>query len=192
MAPVLSKESLDIQATIECRFTLKRVRDMIITYSFIRDCSRIFLKQCPSWAGYISVKFTNQTMLSIINSPATDMTALHSLLCFVAVSCANNINLPTPAVTFDQPLYVKTDEIVSTKNTKIFVRLGGFHQLMSFLGSIGCLMEGSGLQTALECVYVQLTVGHTFSKKPTFVRYVDICYVHRPSYLYFWYILWLL
>ena len=32
-APVSSKEFLDIQATIECRFTLKRVRDMIRTYS---------------------------------------------------------------------------------------------------------------------------------------------------------------
>ena len=31
--PVSSKEFLDIQATIECRFTLKWVRDMIITYS---------------------------------------------------------------------------------------------------------------------------------------------------------------
>ena len=31
MAPVSSKEFLDIQATIECRFTLKR--DTIITYS---------------------------------------------------------------------------------------------------------------------------------------------------------------
>ena len=30
---VSSKEFLDIQATIECRFTQKRVRNMIITYS---------------------------------------------------------------------------------------------------------------------------------------------------------------
>ena len=30
-APVLSKEFLDIQATIECGFALKRVRDMIRT-----------------------------------------------------------------------------------------------------------------------------------------------------------------
>ena len=35
IAPVSSKEFLDIQATTECRFTLKRVRDMIIiTYSY--------------------------------------------------------------------------------------------------------------------------------------------------------------
>ena len=31
--PVLSKEFLDIQATIECKVTLKHVHDMIITYS---------------------------------------------------------------------------------------------------------------------------------------------------------------
>ena len=31
--PVSSKEFLDIQATIECAFTLKRVRDMTRTYS---------------------------------------------------------------------------------------------------------------------------------------------------------------
>ena len=117
----------------------------------------------------MSTKFTNQTlgksfviMLPLIKLPATNMTALHSLLCFVAESCAN-INLPTPAVTFDQPLYVKTCEIVLIKTIKIFFRLGGFYQLMSSLGSIGCLMEGSGLRTDLECVYVQLTVGHMFS-----------------------------
>ena len=33
IAPVLSKEFLDIQATIECGYTLKRVRDMIKTYN---------------------------------------------------------------------------------------------------------------------------------------------------------------
>ena len=32
-APALSKEFLDVQATIECGFTLKRVRDMTRTYS---------------------------------------------------------------------------------------------------------------------------------------------------------------
>ena len=32
-APALNKEFLDIQANIECGFTLKRVRDMTRTYS---------------------------------------------------------------------------------------------------------------------------------------------------------------
>ena len=35
IASVSSKEFLDIQATIECGFTLKRVRDIIKTYSQI-------------------------------------------------------------------------------------------------------------------------------------------------------------
>ena len=34
IACVSSKEFLDSQATIKCRFTLKRVFDMIITYSY--------------------------------------------------------------------------------------------------------------------------------------------------------------
>ena len=36
-APTSSKEFLDIQATIECGFTLKRIRDMIRTYSQIKS-----------------------------------------------------------------------------------------------------------------------------------------------------------
>ena len=37
-APASSKEFLDIQATIECGFTLKRVRDMIKTYNLLQGC----------------------------------------------------------------------------------------------------------------------------------------------------------
>ena len=39
IAPALRKEFLDIQATLECRFTLKRVFDMIRTYSHLYDLS---------------------------------------------------------------------------------------------------------------------------------------------------------
>ena len=76
------------------------------------------------------------------------MAALHSLLCFVVEESRNN-KLPMPSITFDQPLYVKAQEIAMSNKIEIFVRLGGFHQLMSFLGSIGSLMEGSGLRRAL-------------------------------------------
>ena len=48
IVPVSSKEFLDIQATVKCRFTLKSVRDMIITYIplltfHLNDNSRIFI-----------------------------------------------------------------------------------------------------------------------------------------------------
>ena len=39
--PVWSKEFLDIQATIECTFPLKRVLDMIITYNKVRVKKKI-------------------------------------------------------------------------------------------------------------------------------------------------------
>ena len=47
----------------------------------------------------------------------------------------------------------------------IVVRLGGFHTLMSFLGSVGYLMEGSGLDRLLEAVYAKNTVPHIMSGK---------------------------
>ena len=40
MAPVLIKEFLETQETIECRFTLKRIHDMIEKYS-----QRVYIKK---------------------------------------------------------------------------------------------------------------------------------------------------
>jgi len=62
-------------------------------------------------------------------------------------------------VTFDQPLYMKAREIVAASETeskfsKIIVKLGGFHLLMSFLRSIGYIMTGSGIKEALSVIYV--------------------------------------
>ena len=42
----------------------------------------------------------------------------------------------------------------------IVCRLGGFHTLMSFLGSIESMMKGSGLEEALERVYGPNVVNH--------------------------------
>lgn len=126
------------------------------------NCAYIFNKPTPSpsWSGYMSsvVKAGPQTksivtMLPIINLSATDLNALYSLLTFLTEQ-SSKLNLPMPAVTFDQPLYIKAYEIASSMNMKIFVRLGGFHQLMSYLGSIGHSMEGSGLRNALETVCI--------------------------------------
>ena len=104
------------------------------------------------------------TMVPVINLHATGTTALYSLLSFLTDQSSKR-NVPIPSITFDQLLYVKVYNIVSSVNMNICVCLGGFHQLMSFLGSIGCLMEGSGLRAALENIYAPVTVGHMFSGK---------------------------
>ena len=57
-APVSSKTFLDIQATIECRFTLKCARDMKRTYS--QTQSNKYVKQPPS------NKYVKQPLLSCI------------------------------------------------------------------------------------------------------------------------------
>ena len=61
-----------------------------------------------------------------------------------------NLNIPTPCITFDQPLWLKAVEIIIAKSMNIVFRFGGFHTMMSFLGRIGSMMKGSGLEEALE------------------------------------------
>ena len=102
------------------------------------------------------------SLLSIIDLHATDPSALYLLILFVTEQC-KILNVDMPCVTFDQQLYVKAFENVSLMKMRIFVRLGGFHHLMSFLGSIEKVMEGSGLGTALETVYAPVTVSHMFN-----------------------------
>lgn len=136
------------------------------------NISYLYRSDTPSWAGYMSTVATAPalsksvvTMLPIINLHATDMTALYSLLSFVCdQSKEMKIKCP-PVITFDQPLYVKSYEIALSMNMNIVLRLGGFHQLMSFLGSIGNMMEGSGLRNALENIYAPISVNHMMTGK---------------------------
>ena len=56
-------------------------------------------------------------------------------------------------------------ETVKAKNMNMVVMLGEFHLLMSFLGSIGEVMKGSGLEDALEELYGKSTIPHLISGK---------------------------
>ena len=80
-------------------------------------------------------------MLSIININPSGENCIYSRLVFIQIQ-AKTINVTTPSVMFDQPLWLKAPEIVISKKLKIVVRLGGLHTL-SFMGSIGnIIMEG--------------------------------------------------
>ena len=48
---------------------------------------------------------------------------------------------------------------------KVIPRLGAFHTLMSFLGSIGHLMAGSGLKELLELIYAPNALEYMLSGK---------------------------
>ena len=62
-------------------------------------------------------------------------------------------------ITFDQSLYIKAREIIAAFSTSpvkfnnVIVRLGSFHLLMSFMGSVVYIMQGSVLSTILWQIY---------------------------------------
>ena len=92
------------------------------------------------------------------------MTCIFSTLLFV-IDQSEKLRIQTPVITFDQPLWLKAMEIASAKSLHIVPVLGEFHLMMSFAGSIGSLMKGSGLMEALQNVYAENTVEHILSGK---------------------------
>ena len=54
IAPVSSKEFLDIQATIECGFTMKRVRDMIRAYSQMDRIDKYSQQNSIIWSVWLN------------------------------------------------------------------------------------------------------------------------------------------
>ena len=103
-------------------------------------------------------------MLPIVDLNPSDSYCSYSTLCFVEQQ-ARQLDIVSPCITFDQPLWLKATEIITASNMNMVCRLGGFHTLMSFLGSIGSLMGGSGLTEALETCYGTNAVIHMISGK---------------------------
>ncbi|CAH3116456.1 unnamed protein product [Porites lobata] len=108
------------------------------------------------------------TFLPMIDMDPTNMSCIYSTLKFVEAQCKRQHT--TPIITFDQPLWWKAQLIVESEPPdselrSIILRLGGFHAEMSFLGCIGSIMSGSGIEELSECVYASNTVGHMLSGK---------------------------
>ena len=68
-------------------------------------------------------------------------------------------------MTFDQLLWLKVTEIVRSKDLLIVLILGGFHTVMSYMGSIGAIMKESGIYESLETIYGSNAVEHILSGK---------------------------
>ena len=101
-------------------------------------------------------------VLPFINLDRGNLCTLYTALCFVQ-SEVDSRGIKFCPVTFDQPLHVKVVEIVESSHDlkhKLFIRLGGFHLLMSYLGSIGTIMDGGGLELLWEQVYASNSVSH--------------------------------
>ena len=114
-------------------------------------------------AGKSSILF-----LPMIDMNPSDVTCVYSTMMYIA-NHAKQYNC-TPVLTFDQPLWWKASMIqVSEPKDSILqnmvLRLGGLHQMMSYLGSIGHTMANSGLKQVLETIYAANTIEHMLSGK---------------------------
>lgn len=130
-------------------------------------------KPRPNWSGSMQHIFSGDDyfvpksevlLLPIVDNKPSDDDCIYSTLAYIQTQ-AQRLNVPTPCVTFDQPLWIKAIEIIKSKSLNIVCRLGGFHTMMSFVGSIGQMMKGSGLEEALETVYGPNAVNHMMSGK---------------------------
>ena len=73
-------------------------------------------------------------------------------------------------MTFDQSLWCKSRSIILNENADSILKqtilmLGGFRTTMSYLGSVGNIMEGSGLKAVMELVYAGNAVEHILNGK---------------------------
>ena len=141
--------------------SLRRRHSEVLDLTWIANwiVKPIFPKSC-NWSGYMQANFfddkhydvSSVLMLPMIDLSPSDPTCIYSTLLFVRDQ-ATALGIRTPCLTFDQPLWFKANAITEEKKLDVICRLGGFHLLMSFLGSVGHLMGGSGLEELLHEVY---------------------------------------
>ena len=100
-------------------------------------------------------------ILPFINLDSSNENTIYSALSYAMNQCEMH-GIKTSLMNFDHPLYVEAAEIVdaSTDLPNVVVRLGGFHLVMSYLGSDGYIMIGTGLENLWETVCAARSVKH--------------------------------
>ena len=149
------------------------------------------------FSGFISgiipktkLKPTSIVILPFINLVPSNFTTLNSALWFAKDQCGK-YGIRFAPFTCDQPLYVKVAEIIAStpEFRDIFLAiLGGFHMAMSYLGSIGYIMRGSGLEDMWTEVYApdsvnQMMTGHHYSRsiRANYLAGAAVCKVISDS-----------
>jgi hypothetical protein len=122
-----------------------------------------FMQDVTSGSG-IHPPVADIRMLPIIDLNPSDKSCILSTFLFVC-NQAKLLDIEVPCVTFDQPLWIKAVEVSTAERFNIVCRLGVFHLIMSYLGSICSVMAGSGLTQSLECCYGPYTVNTMMSRK---------------------------
>ena len=99
--------------------------------------------------------------LPFIDPNPNDVSAVFTVLNFVINDAAK---LGQKAVvTFDQPLWYKAMMIKTVKDLDVAIPLGNFHTQMSFLSSIGYVMQNSGIKQIFSLAYAENSVDKILS-----------------------------
>ena len=119
----------------------------------------------PSWNGFMQIEVQGGEfdqakiqILPFINMNPNNMSSKYTALCFAKKLCDDH-NIAAATVTFDRALYIKAVEIISSYQNELnslFARLGGFHWLMSAIGSLGYIMGGTGVRFSGQFVHMAL------------------------------------
>ncbi|KAJ8686054.1 hypothetical protein QAD02_021847 [Eretmocerus hayati] len=112
--------------------------------------------------------------LPIVNNPPSDMDTVYTVLLY-ADRQARLMNQKHVPVTFDHPLYMKSEIIMeneardTTKSEeeklRCFSVIGLFHLLMSTSNAISSTMDGSGFRDIFALVYAQNSLDAILSGK---------------------------
>ena len=121
----------------------------------------------PNWNGFMKeiqkeeyVEKSSIEYLPIVDADPNNLDTIYTTI----MRCMSLSKRKAITITFDLPIWFKAMRIVIEKKLPVVVRLGGFHFLKSYLGSIGAIMSGSGLEDVLERVYKgSSTVEHILS-----------------------------
>lgn len=140
------------------------------------------LHRIPGWKVFMIAASTSMNseksevvpLTLFVKAPPSNYDTIYTVINMAIEEC-KSLNQGTCIITYNQPLYnIKAREIVASAApdsdlSKVVVRLGGFHSLLSFLGSIGEIMAGSGLKEFMCTVYAphsedKMLLGHAFAR----------------------------
>ncbi|KAF7998623.1 hypothetical protein HCN44_011031 [Aphidius gifuensis] len=147
-----------------------------VSYSTYILAKHLKINKIPLWHGFEELLYSDEILhptsrivcLPFIYHKATDYLAIHTALCY-AVEHAKKNGQIFVFVTFDQPLYkIARDILTGLENDSmqhVFIRLGGFHIILSALGAVAYPMTDSGIAELFSVVYAPQTVKHLLDGK---------------------------
>ena len=153
-------------------YTIEKALGLSWNVTFPRQITIAF------WSGFIQLVVNGTefeeseiSILNFVNFKPSDPSTLYTALRYTQDICDRH-EIKFCPVTFDQPLFIKAVEILEQHKSELksnIIRIGSFHNLMSFMGAIGTIMADYGLTDLLETVSApntaaQMETGHDYAR----------------------------